>query len=313
LNVNEWPTKYIDTVVGVCGNSLQFYDTLIVDAGDYTLNYYNSNGCLDSVVTLSVYLTGNLNVTYANTAGIHYFSSNSMPFNGLVSVINCDNSQVVQQNPSSWISYNTMQPASAYQFTYAPTDIPSIGLFFNGCVVETNCINTVTAIMTLQCPANQTITPAQSTTIPNITAQAATSTTCPSGMFNVTQSPSAGQPLQNGNNQITITAVDNCGNAQTCITVINYVANASVSENIMETNIAVYPNPANDELMIDLSSISEESVVVELRDLSGKLIMRAANDNGSIVRFNLSNVAKGVYNIYVLGSEFKGIKRISKM
>ncbi len=85
-----------------------------------------------------------------------------------------------------------------------------------------------TAILTLTCPANQTINSSVSTTVPNVTLAATATTTCAGGLVTKTQSPAVGTPLTVGNNVITVTATDNCGNTQTCTSTINYVINTGV-------------------------------------------------------------------------------------
>jgi hypothetical protein len=149
--------------------------------------------------------------------------------------------------------------------------------------------------------------------VPNITATATSSTTCPGGAVTETQSPTAGSPLQNGANTITVTATDQCGNTKTCTTVITYINNLSVEEVDAFSKVSLYPNPVSGELTIDLSSLATEDISIELYDISGKLLRTVNNENGPVVSLDMSGFAVGMYQVRLLSDRARTTRRISKM
>ncbi|MEY4604408.1 MAG: hypothetical protein RIT43_1700 [Bacteroidota bacterium] len=170
-----------------------------------------------------------------------------------------------------------------------------------------------TAVLTLQCPPNQTIYATQSTVVPNVTSTATSSTTCSGGAVTETQSPAAGTSLQNGQNTITVTATDQCGNSQTCTTVVTYINNLGISENDPFGEIVVYPNPVSDELVVDLSTLMEEEMTVELYDLSGKLLSSQVVYAGSAVKLNMTGFSKGMYQLRLVNRGASTVRRVIKL
>lgn len=169
------------------------------------------------------------------------------------------------------------------------------------------------ATLSLQCPGNQTIYATQSTVVPNVTTTATSSTTCPGGAVTETQSPAAGTPLANGSNTITVTATDQCGNTQTCTTVINYVNNLGVEEINQFSYVSLFPNPVSEELSVDLSTLIDESVTLELYDMSGKLLVRTDNSSNAVVTIDMSSFANGMYQLKLKSDKAQVMKRVSKM
>jgi lysyl endopeptidase len=173
--------------------------------------------------------------------------------------------------------------------------------------------NAPSGVLSLQCGSAQTINATQSTVVPNVTTTATSSTTCPGGAVTETQSPAAGTPLQNGTNTITVTATDQCGNTQTCTTVITYVNNLGVEEINQFSYVNLFPNPVSDELSIDLSTLIDENVTVELYDMSGKLLVKTDNSSKAIVLIDMSNFANGMYQLKLKSDKAQVMKRVSKM
>lgn len=73
-------------------------------------------------------------------------------------------------------------------------------------------------------------------------------------------------------------------------------------------SISVYPNPASDKLVIDLSALNDKSVSIEIIDLQGKRVMSVdkieVGPNSSI---NISDLSKGNYILNISSS--KGISK----
>lgn len=77
--------------------------------------------------------------------------------------------------------------------------------------------------------------------------------------------------------------------------------------------ISIYPNPASDEVKIDLSGIAGEHLSLELMDMTGKMIQTQNTISGSISVFDLSAVAKGSYQIRISDGTLQRIARIVKL
>jgi PKD repeat protein len=170
-----------------------------------------------------------------------------------------------------------------------------------------------TAVLTLSCGSNQTVYASTQTTMPNVTGTATASTTCAGGAVTVTQSPAAGTALSNGANNVTITATDLCGNTQTCQMTITYVNNLGLNDLNMFSFVTLYPNPVTDNLTIDLSTVKNEDVTVEIFDMSGKLLMSENNQNGSLIVLKMTDLSNGLYQVKLTSSTAQIMKRISKM
>lgn len=169
------------------------------------------------------------------------------------------------------------------------------------------------AVLTLQCPGNQTIYASQSTVVPNVTATATSSTTCSGGTVVETQSPAAGTALLNGANTITVTATDQCGNTQTCTTVVTFINNAAIEEINQFSYVTIYPNPVSSELTIDLSTLTDAAVSIELYDISGKLLTKTDNSNGQLVTISMQDLANGMYQLKFSTDKSIATRRIAKI
>ena len=72
-------------------------------------------------------------------------------------------------------------------------------------------------------------------------------------------------------------------------------ATLSVDEYGLE-DISIYPNPANEELIIDFSSVSTSLAIdIVIYDMQGKTVSFISKDPNAIQKINTSNFAKGLY------------------
>ena len=81
----------------------------------------------------------------------------------------------------------------------------------------------------------------------------------------------------------------------------------------MFSAVAIYPNPVTDNLIVDLSTVANEDVTIEIYDLSGKLLVKENNQKGSLISIDISDLSNGFYQIKLLSSTAQIMKRISKM
>ena len=63
--------------------------------------------------------------------------------------------------------------------------------------------------------------------------------------------------------------------------------------------IKVYPNPSNDFINVDLSSVSEDIEEIVVTDITGKLLEAIDVDSKTTVQIDLSSYAHGVYHIRI--------------
>jgi len=174
--------------------------------------------------------------------------------------------------------------------------------------------NAPAANLTLSCGANQTIVASTGgTTMPNVVSTATASTTCPGGVVTGSQSPAAGTALVSGANVVTVTAVDQCGNTQTCQVTVTYQNDLGIGEAEMFNAVTVYPNPFSAALMIDLTSIGNENVNIEIYDLAGKLLMVGNNNEKAIVSFDMTNLSQGMYQVKLITNSAQTVRRIAKL
>lgn len=164
--------------------------------------------------------------------------------------------------------------------------------------------------LNLTCGSTQTIT-GTSGTVPNVTTSATASTTCAGGAVTLTQSPVAGTNLVNGNNVITVTATDNCGNTKTCQTTIVFNNTTGIDETNILTGVSVYPNPTSSELTIDLSAVVEKTVTIEVLDLAGKKLLSLENQVGS-AKIDMHSFAQGMYQVRLTTEGAQLTKRVIK-
>lgn len=169
-------------------------------------------------------------------------------------------------------------------------------------------------VLTLTCGANQTITASsQGSTMPNVVSTSSASTTCPGGLVSGSQSPLAGSALSNGANLVTVTATDECGNTQNCQITVTYIDDLNVSELNMFSSVILYPNPISDVLTIDLSSVSGEEVYIEIYDMTGKVLAKADNQNGTMIAIDMASFSNGLYHVKFSSLTSQSMKQIAKM
>lgn len=88
-------------------------------------------------------------------------------------------------------------------------------------------------------------------------------------------------------------------------------ATNSLDENGVFGNVNIYPNPVNENLTVDLSSVAAEDISVQIFDITGKLLKSVPNQGG-IVEIDLSALAGGVYQVVLKTGSVKSIQRIIK-
>lgn len=131
------------------------------------------------------------------------------------------------------------------------------------------------------------------------------------GLDNATIANPVATPVTDINYLLTVTDVNNCSaNDEISITV-----DASGIE-LIPSGLAVrcYPNPAGEELLVELKGIPAE-VTLQLRSTIGKeLIVRTIHMPGNIAveRISLQDLAAGIYYLKIISSEASYYQTIIK-
>jgi len=116
------------------------------------------------------------------------------------------------------------------------------------------------------------------------------------GMFDP-QSVSAGTYYPN----YTYTDLNGCTSADSVLIFVDVctgIASATIND-----AVTLYPNPASNDVWMDLSAIKQKTVVVTLYDIAGKQLMAQELATGAIVKINVSEIDKGIYIVRVQSAE----------
>lgn len=93
---------------------------------------------------------------------------------------------------------------------------------------------------------------------------------------------------------------------------VQNASSASLDENHLFAQVNVYPNPTDEVLNIDLSSVTTEEVSVQIFDLTGKLLTTVENQAGKKLEINMSNFARGIYQVVLSSSSATSTQRVVK-
>ncbi len=108
---------------------------------------------------------------------------------------------------------------------------------------------------------------------------------------------------------VKLTVTDRCGNTDDT-TIAVAVTNISISENVFNAGIGVYPNPSNGNFKVKITGATA-TYNVEVTDLSGKVVYRISDlEPGVEQNINLGNVAEGVYIVRFSGKGLNASQRI---
>jgi PKD repeat protein len=110
---------------------------------------------------------------------------------------------------------------------------------------------------------------------------------------------------------IILTAAQN-GTDKIRVTVNTSTVDASIATGIISksfTDVQVYPNPVIDVLKIDLGNMLSGNVLIQVMDVTGKLISSNTVNSTGLVQINTSNYLEGVY---ILSIQNKGENAVYK-
>jgi hypothetical protein len=78
-------------------------------------------------------------------------------------------------------------------------------------------------------------------------------------------------------------------------------------------NVIVYPNPANEIVTVDLSSVQEKLTDIQLVDIMGR-VLRSERilENVNVYNMSLAGLAQGTYTVVCKGSNVTSTTRLIK-
>jgi PKD repeat protein len=94
---------------------------------------------------------------------------------------------------------------------------------------------------------------------------------------------------------------------------VNITASGGVGieENTL-TYASIYPNPFENELIVDLSAVTEQVTEITLLDITGKVVKSIKAVENTSTTLDMSNLASGLYHIVVSGNNSSITRRILK-
>jgi hypothetical protein len=174
-------------------------------------------------------------------------------------------------------------------------------------------VDTMAPVLT--CPPNESVMvdPDGSHTLADYIGDGVATATdnCTDPVTIFTQDPVAGTILGVGVHTITFTAEDEYGNVATCDFELDLTI-LGTQDNELNNAIALYPNPANEQVTISNSSnITLDTAMIY--DLNGKLVSQIDLTNMTSEKvIDISNFATGVYMVYITGEQSSVVKRLIK-
>ena len=180
------------------------------------------------------------------------------------------------------------------------------------CVALVNVLDTMAP--DLICPEDQSVMvdPDATHTVGNYFANGDVTVTdnC-AGDILVLQDPAPGTLLGVGIHPIVITATDTYGNTATCTFILDLTVLGN-QDNELNNVIALYPNPANNQVTISNSSdVKLETAMIY--DFNGKLVLQINLQNMQSKKvIDVASFSTGVYMVYITGEQSSVVKRLIK-
>ena len=108
-------------------------------------------------------------------------------------------------------------------------------------------------------------------------------------------------------------AIDPCGTStygETEDYSINITSGAGLNDNPL-AQVQVYPNPANEELFVDLKDLENVSNI-SILDINGKQVVSKDKIQEGVNSFDISSLKAGVYQVRISQNGYQYTQRIIK-
>ncbi len=181
------------------------------------------------------------------------------------------------------------------------------------CSVEVVVVDTMAPVLTCPEDVSVMVDPDGTHTVADYigSGEATATDNCTDPVSDFTQDPAAGTVLGVGEWVVTFTATDEYGNVSTCEMNLDLTLLGN-EDNELSSAIALYPNPAGEQVTISNSSnITLETAMIY--DLNGKLVSQInLQDMQSEQVIDVSSYATGVYMVQITGDQSSVVKRMIK-
>ncbi|MEL6924584.1 MAG: T9SS type A sorting domain-containing protein, partial [Bacteroidota bacterium] len=103
---------------------------------------------------------------------------------------------------------------------------------------------------------------------------------------------------------------DNCSERQT--TNCNSLVSSNENPTPQQPALRFFPQPAQDELnvIIQLDAPTQETMIVEILDLSGRVVSSRREQSGTNFSLSLNELPNGIYLLRAAGSHFQTTKKL---
>ena len=181
------------------------------------------------------------------------------------------------------------------------------------CSVEVVVVDTMAPVLTCPEDVSVMVDPDGTHTVADYigSGEATATDNCTDPITDFTQDPAPGTVLGVGEWVVTFTATDEYGNVSTCEMNLDLTLLGN-EDNELSSAIALYPNPAGEQVTISNSSnIALETAMIY--DLNGKLVSQInLQDMQSERVIDVSSYATGVYMVQITGEQSSVVKRMIK-
>lgn len=116
-----------------------------------------------------------------------------------------------------------------------------------------------------------------------------------------------------GGGQLKVYAANDCGNSANTILPVTITCRQSQLQNTIESDVKVYPNPAHDKMKVEINSLTSDRVAIDLINTLGEIVYRSEmniHEGTNLLELNLENMAKGFYNLSILGTSVNSQHRV---
>jgi hypothetical protein len=293
----------------VCDTSFTFNSQTYTSSGTYVQTLTNSVGC-DSTLTLNLILNQPTSATLNETTCAASYTLNSQTYTSsgtytqtLTNAAGCDSTLTLNLTLNQPTSASLTE-AACESYTLNAQTYTASGTYTQTLTNAAGCDSTLTLILTITTAPNATITPVTGSLEASPGGLTYQWLDCDNGLQPIPGATGQTFTPTNSGNYAVIVADGPCADTSAC---------ASFSVSIRDGNpnaISLHPNPAQDDIMIDLG-YARAGVTVEVVDLLGQTLIHQYCAHGTVIPLKL-HVAAGMYWVRVHAAGETSVLRLVK-
>lgn len=96
------------------------------------------------------------------------------------------------------------------------------------------------------------------------------------------------------------------------VIVKNAGSTAGIEESDLFKAVQVFPNPVSDQLTIDFNESESKIDVVQIKDVTGKIILELKNNDSKLIQLDVTMLSKGMYHVVLQAGNFQTTRRFVK-